>query len=637
MRRCGFCCLSLWAVLSVGADAPAATLAQQRTELNRVGTLLRSAERFAKAKRMEEASSAFTEAQGKLQSLVKEGVDERLERSFTRTLDEIRQQHAALTSAGVKLPELIAIDAGSSMRAPDKAAGRLNAEEVSFSEEIAPVLAAKCGACHIDQRRGTFSMATYTALMAGSQRGGRVITPGEGVGSVLVDRVQSGDMPRGGGAQVTPQELATLVRWINQGAKFDGEKPDQPLRELSAGPRTAPGSKPAPMAVKAARLVRATGKETVSFAVDVAPILVSRCSDCHGGDNMSGNLSLATFTRLLQGGDSGAIVGTADPEESLLIKKLRGTSGQRMPLNRPPLSDDQIALIATWIREGSKFDGPNPEERIERTSAVVRAGRATSKELSQIRAELAAQNWRLALPDEKPSQVTTERFLLIGTVPEQQLRRWGDMAETQADEVLKAIRGPANAPLSKGRVTWFVFGSRIDFSEFATMVERRERGKEERGSWAYDVVDAYACLLPAAENSAENETLFSQQIAAIAFAERGQGRLPSWLVEGSARAIVARLAPRDPRVTVWQEQLPLAAAELKRPDDFMRGKLSPEMTGVLSYGFIGPLMRNTRSFDRLLERIAAGDTVDEAFKQAYRYDGAELAKMWLASRGRGGR
>lgn len=639
MRRICASCLLILMLLAVPQQVLAATLAQQRAEINRVNTLLRAAERFAKANRTEEATEAFTEAQKKLQAVAAEGVDERLDRGFARTLEVIAEQHAALTAIGIPLPELAKIDLAASMQSGDNPNGRLNPDQVSFAKDIAPVLTAKCGTCHIDQRRGTFSLATYNALMQGSQRGGRVITPGEGVGSVMIDLIESGDMPRGGGAKVTPAELATMIKWINQGAKFDGTDPGQPLAALAASapgatPTPAPAPMPQPMP---APLVRATGKEKVSFAVDVAPILVGRCNDCHGPGNNSGGLSLATFTNLLRGGDSGAIVGTADPEESLLIKKLRGTSGQRMPLNRPPLSGEQIDLIASWIKEGSKFDGPEPGDTIQRTSAVVRANRATDEELSQIRAELAEQNWRLALPDEKPHKLSTERFLLMGNVPEQQLREWGRIAESQVEPVLKASRASGGEPLAKGRVTLFVFGNRIDYGEFAMMVERRDSEKNERGNWAYDIVDAYACVLPDADESSNNESLFAHQIAAIRFAELGRGRLPTWLVEGAARSTAAKLAPRDPRVTSWQEQLPEAAAKLKKPDDFMRGRLAPEATGVLSYGFVSPLMRNSRNFDRLIDRLIAGDETDEALKVAYRYDGETLAKMWLGSLQRGGR
>jgi hypothetical protein len=473
--------------------------------------------------------------------------------------------------------------------------------------------------------------------MQGSQESGRVIVPGEGVGSVMVDLIESGDMPRDG-APVTPQELATLIKWINQGAKFDGRDPNQPLRELARVPGGATPPDATPTALpEPAPLKRATGNETVSFALDIAPILTARCGECHIGDNVRGGLSLATFSGLLQGGDSGAIIGRGDPEASLLVRKLRGTAGQRMPLNRPPLDDEQIALIATWIRDGSKFDGGDPTEPLERTTAMVRADRATSDELSQIRAELATQNWRLALPDEQPHQAITARFLLVGNVPEPQLRQWGEVAELQAAQVQKVLRRPADEALSKGRITLFVFATPIDFGEFATMVEERKREKAERGSWAYDIVDAYACVLPMSDDSEASANLFAQQIAALSLAERGRGRLPAWLVEGAARATAAKLAPRDPRIAMWQERLPLAVAELKQPDDFLRGKLSPEATAVLAYGFVGPLMRNERNFDRLVELIAAGDTVDVALKTVYRHNAAELARLWLASLSRGRR
>jgi hypothetical protein len=95
--------------------------------------------------------------------------------------------------------------------------------------------------------------------------------------------------------------------------------------------------------------------------------------------------------------------------------------------------------------------------------------------------------------------------------------------------------------------------------------------------------------------------------------------------------MVAKLAPRDPRVAEWQEQLPAAVEKLKQPDDFMRGKLQPEAAGVLSFGFVRPLMRNSRNFDQLIERVAAGASVDEALRQTYGHNGAELAKRWLAS------
>lgn len=47
-----------------------------------------------------------------------------------------------------------------------------------------------------------------------------------------------------------------------------------------------------------------------------------------------------------------------DPSNSYLYRKITGAgiTGDRMPLNRPPLSDAQIALVRDWIRRGAPND-----------------------------------------------------------------------------------------------------------------------------------------------------------------------------------------------------------------------------------------------------------------------------------------
>ena len=99
--------------------------------------------------------------------------------------------------------------------------------------------------------------------------------------------------------------------------------------------------------------MKATGKETVSFAGDVAPLLVESCKGCHiNAMRASGGLSMDTFAQLLRGGDSGDIIIPGKGEESLLVKKLRGTMGLRMLLGRPAFSEESIKLILR-IDEGA--------------------------------------------------------------------------------------------------------------------------------------------------------------------------------------------------------------------------------------------------------------------------------------------
>ncbi len=51
-------------------------------------------------------------------------------------------------------------------------------------------------------------------------------------------------------------------------------------------------------------------------------------------------------------------VAPGDPANSYLYRKLTGTgiTGERMPLQQPPLSASQIRLVRDWIRRGAPND-----------------------------------------------------------------------------------------------------------------------------------------------------------------------------------------------------------------------------------------------------------------------------------------
>ncbi len=73
-------------------------------------------------------------------------------------------------------------------------------------------------------------------------------------------------------------------------------------------------------------------EETVSFARDIAPVLKENCNGCHiAGRQASGNFRMDTFAQLLRGGDSGKVIANQKPADSLLVKKLKGEAGLRMP------------------------------------------------------------------------------------------------------------------------------------------------------------------------------------------------------------------------------------------------------------------------------------------------------------------
>ena len=107
-------------------------------------------------------------------------------------------------------------------------------ETVSFTKDVAPFMANLCVRCHSgNNARSGFSLATFEGLMQGGDSG-RVVIPGNLEGSRLWDLVGKQDpikMPPGQ-ALITRTNWDNLKTWIEEGAKFDGDDPKQPLRDL---------------------------------------------------------------------------------------------------------------------------------------------------------------------------------------------------------------------------------------------------------------------------------------------------------------------------------------------------------------------------------------------------------------------
>jgi uncharacterized membrane protein len=86
------------------------------------------------------------------------------------------------------------------------------------------------------------------------------------------------------------------------------------------------------------------------------------CTQCHIGSGAPQGLRLdaANSYALLVNTASSEVpalmrVNPGNPNQSYLLQKIEGTAavGGRMPLNRTPLTDEQIALIRRWISEGA--------------------------------------------------------------------------------------------------------------------------------------------------------------------------------------------------------------------------------------------------------------------------------------------
>lgn len=97
----------------------------------------------------------------------------------------------------------------------------VNLEEVSFKNDIQPMLKAECINCHGDN--GGLSVRTYGNLMKGTSNNGPVVIPNNGEGSFIVKKLKGiatgSRMPPEPANPWNESKIEILIEWIDQGAK----------------------------------------------------------------------------------------------------------------------------------------------------------------------------------------------------------------------------------------------------------------------------------------------------------------------------------------------------------------------------------------------------------------------------------
>jgi mono/diheme cytochrome c family protein len=601
-----------------------APTAAQKEELQTVAALMTKAGALFKAKSFQECGEVVQQAQEKISQLAASR-DKVILRQLEVHHKRLKSAHALLELEGVELPELLPLEPPEPSAAPDKP-GKTKGEPepaaagASFVNHVAPILITRCGTCHVNQIKGQFSAANYGVLMKGAGTDGKVIFPGDAMGSRIVEVIESGDMPRGG-QKVTAEELALLKKWINEGAKFDGTDPNAAITTFSSAPAMPAGPTVAP----------ATGKETVSFSKEIASVLAQNCTGCHGTNRPRENFSLFTFASLLKGGDSGPAITPGNGAESLIVLKLRGTGGgQRMPAGGlPPLPDDVIAKIETWIDEGAKFDGTGADVSLADIGALAKAANSTHEELSADRAAAAAATWNTAMPGVKHDKQESANFLVLGTVGENTLQDLVQKAEASTPKIAAILGAPSDQPLVKGRLTVFTVSARYDFGEIGKVITRSPGVPGDIFSlWRYNGVDALGVVLvPKKSDGSAPETLIAQQVAAVAVASTGKN-VPRWFADGAGRVVAARLAGGDARVREWDMAVPAVFASLPAHDAFLSPKYEPEAGSIAAYSYVRFLMNDTRRFTQLMEGLRQGGRFEEQFLAAYGATPNDVALAW---------
>ncbi|MFM8634619.1 MAG: c-type cytochrome domain-containing protein [Planctomycetia bacterium] len=592
-----------------------------------------AAERSLADGQQADAASRLAEAIGGLEEAARVGTIPAGLRVLARRCETIRGKldEAGVDVSSITVPSLT----GAAKRPTGKAAtsGPAAAKPagVSFTKEIAPILVRACGSCHIAGKKGDFSIPSYAELA----RSGAV-QRGEGEASRLVEVIVSGDMPRGGG-KVSPEEITTLVRWIDAGAAYDGGDPMLPLTTWGQS-----GVQPAKPAITAAPVAVATLKPgDVSFATHVAPVLIEACLSCHGGFETEQGFNLATFPGLLRGGRSGAAIEPGTSADSLLVKKLRGMGidGQRMPLGSDPLAADVIARIATWIDQGAKLDEATAGDSLQTIAAAGRARSLSDDQLAAVRREAGIAFWREFLPDEPPKVVNDGAVSVVGNLPASRVDAVAAVAgpawRMLGEKLMPDQAGREGSPTGpvKGGVVVYALARSYDLSEFwqARYSTDRPRGANASAGVFGDVV--YAALVVADDlddgSDMKSDLAFAvaEQLGAAAFAARGA---PAWFAEGAGRTLAGTIAPRAPLAKNWRKEIPEAVKSVGKGAGFFSGASDRATSATVAGGFVERLTANGKKLPAVIEALDAGAGFDEAFREVFREAPQPLFESWAS-------
>lgn len=501
---------------------------------------------------------------------------------------------------------------------------------LTFTASVAPILSRHCGGCHIAGRKGGFQMVSHAGLMKTG-----MVQPGMGEASRLVEVILSGDMPRGGG-KVPPEDLGVLMKWIDAGAPFDGPDPTAPIdvmaRQAAAGPAPAP-----PRSIVAVKLKPGE----VSFAADIAPILLEQCAGCHDAVQPEGNLSMVTLERLLRGGRGGAAIVPGQGIDSLLVKKIKGSGieGQRMPLGKQPLSAEVIATIQKWIDQGAKLDLLTPKTDLETVAAAGRSQQFSHDDLRKVRFQAGRGLWARAIPDETPVFSEQGDVLVVSNLSAARMVELTETAEAVERRLQEQMLGEKAAsnktPLVKGGIVVYGFAKSYDLSSFWQTVfsDDRPKGVTAGAGASGDVV--FAAVIPAtaetSEAAADARVVLTEQMAAATLLGRG---VPAWFARGAGRALAMKAEPKSSLVQAWRRELPAAVHNCGSPADFFAGHGDPVSAAVVGGGFVSVIMPNTSRLEILVQHLDEGMAFEQAFATVFRSQPQPLFESWVAQAAR---
>lgn len=587
---------------------------EQRAALGELSKEMRDVATLVRRKKVDEAETALKTIEEKLNALGIPDTD--------RAVQTLRR--------------LIATQKGLIER--QRNGGKRVVKQVSFEEDVAPILKESCLQCHSNNPRGRLRLDTFAGMKAGGQTGPLVVV-GNPAASLLINRIANPQANRRMPQNGQPLQLAqiqTIARWIAEGAKFDGEDENAEIGSSAGKPKREP-----------VEIAMATGKETVSFSKDIAPFMSNLCVRCHSGNNARSGFSLENFEKLMEGGDSGRVVIAGNLDGS----RLWDLVGKQDPIKMPPgqalITPTNWENLKTWIEEGARFDGDDPKTPLRElvpSDTEMRAKeleKLTPEEFAQHRMQKSEALWKKIAKDKRAQYVESEQFLVFGDVGQDRLIEISDWSEALGDR-LRTMFNEKSGQLWKGRLTVFVVNDRFLYEEFNLVELQRETPAEVTGhavvTAGFD--EAYIVLHDIGEDGENDQPDMRMNLTeqlTTAFLMRDGGSLPTWLNRGFGLVLASQDRPDDDENSYLDglvQDAALALRQVQNPAEiFQDGTFGPGEVSAIGYTLTGFILKNggPAKFSRLIRSLKSGTDLQTSVRTVYQADLRALGTAYLAA------
>ncbi len=599
-------------LIALCCQAQAAITTAQKKELNAIKVELGKVTGLISKKKLEEADQAISEAEKKLEEYVK--------------AEEIPDNDSTLKAVRQLLEKQKA--------AYQKAGGKVEVADVSFTDDVASIFIAKCISCHGDDPKGGLRLDTFAGMEKGGANGPLVFI-GKPQQSLLMARLTTPNaqlrMPKDGDA-LTAEEIKTISDWITSGAKFDAEDKNAKLNRLE---------KPKP----AVQVAKPTGSERISFVKDIAPGFAESCLRCHNGNNRSGGFSMVTFEKLMQGGDSGKVLTPGKLDDSKLWVMI--TEGD-MPRQQGRISRKWYNDLKIWIEEGCKYDHNDPKLELvklipsDEEKKMAELAKLTPEQFAERRIATSDEQWTKTFPQLEVKKISGKEFNVYGDVSDDRLKQINEWAEEYATS-LRDMFGAKDTPLFRGRLSIFVFKDRFGYEEFNASVHGRDVPREVVGHSMVSPITQEEALIAmqdvgdaASETSPGIQLNLMEQLAGAFLKRESRENLPDWLVRGTGLALGARANLGDEFVDAQRKEVVtvLKNSRLERPEQiFESGTFSPSEVGPVGITVVEFLLKQGggAKFGQFVKQLQSGERVATAIRGVYGADAKALALAYGTS------